>query len=52
MNDDKIRVILLEPNKLARVAEIDHSLEGMQQVVKGYIEAVYPFEEEVCIVCN
>ena len=52
MSDDKIRVILLEPNKLARVAEIDHSLEGMQQVVKGYIEAVYPFEEEVCIVCN
>lgn len=52
MSDDKIKVILLEPNKLARVTEIDHSLEGMQRVVKGYIEAVYPFEEAVCIVCN
>ena len=24
----------------------------MQKTVDGWIEAVYPFEEEVCIVCN
>ena len=52
MNDDKISVILLESNKLPRVTDLDHSLEGSQQIVKVYIEAFYPFEEEVCIVCN
>ena len=50
--EETIRVVLLEPGKLARVADIDSSLEGMQKTVNGWIEAVYPFEEEVCIVCN
>ena len=49
---DTIRVVLLEPGKLARVADIEASLEGMQRVVGGDIEGFYPFEEEVCIVCN
>ena len=47
-----IKVVLVEPGKLARTAEIPATLEGMQAVVKGNIEAFYPFEEEVCIVCN
>lgn len=47
-----IKVVLVEPGKLARTAEIPATLEGMQAVVKGSIEAFYPFEEEVCIVCN
>lgn len=50
--EEQIRVVLLEPGKLARVADIDSSLEGLQRTVDGWIEAVYPFEEEVCIVCN
>lgn len=47
-----IKVVLLEPGKLARTADIDSSLEGMQRVVGGDIEAYYPFEEQVCVVCN
>ena len=47
-----LRVVLVEPGKVARVAEIDGSLEGMQKTVGGYIQAVYPFEETVCLVCN
>lgn len=47
-----IKVVLLEPGKLARIAEIGHSLEQLQATVGGDIEAIYPFEEEVCIVCN
>ena len=48
----KIKVVLLEPGKIARAAEIEASLENMQRIVGGYIEAYYPFEEQVCIVCN
>lgn len=47
-----IRVVLCEPDKVARIANIDASLTGMQKVVEGSIEAFYPFEEQVCIVCN
>ena len=52
MSEDKIRVVLLEPNRMAKVAEIEGSLEAMQCVVQGDIQAIYPFEEEVCIVCK
>jgi hypothetical protein len=50
--EETIRVVLLEPGKLARVADIDSSLEGLQKTVNGLIEAAYTFEEEVCIICN
>lgn len=47
-----ISVVLVEPGKKARPAHIDGSLAGMQQIVGGYIQAVYPYEDEACIVCN
>lgn len=47
-----ITVVMLEPGKEARIAKIGSSLEAMQEAVGGYIEAVYPFEDTVCIVCN
>ena len=48
-----IRVVYLEPGKLARITEIGTSLEELQQAVGGgFIEPFYPFEEQVCIVCN
>ena len=47
-----IQVVLVEPGKLARIAEVGTTLEAMQQTVGGSIEAYYPFEEQVCIVCN
>ena len=49
---NKINVVLCEPGKLARAATIEASLESYQKTVGGYIEAYYPFEEPVCIVCN
>lgn len=32
--------------------EIPHTLEAMQSVVGGYIQAIYPYEDMVAIVCN
>lgn len=54
MNEENktIKVILCEPGKLARYADIGTELEDLQKVVGGYIETCYPFDEEVCIVCN
>ena len=34
-NEKMIKVVLLEPGKLARTAEIDASLTGMQKTVGG-----------------
>ena len=48
-----MKVVLLVPDKIACIAEIDGSLSGMQKIVGGYIDVIYPFEkEEVCIVIN
>lgn len=52
LRETKIKVVFVEPGKLSRTAEIGAELEALQNTVGGYIEAYYPFEEEVCIVCN
>ena len=46
-----MKVLVVEPQKPCRVQEID-SLTDMQQIVGGDIEAVYPFQEPVAVVCN
>ena len=45
-------VVYVEPGKPARTAEIGSSLPELQAAVGGCIETFYPFEEEVCIICN
>ena len=52
LKEDKITVVLCEPGKRARVAEIVNELEYLQRAVRGDIEAFYPFEEACCIICN
>lgn len=47
-----MKVLLVEPGKEARPAEIDGSLKGMQEIVGGLIQAVYPWPEPVALVCN
>lgn len=49
---EKIKVVLCEPGRMARYVEIGTDLKDLQKVVGGMIEAYYPFEEQVCIVCN
>lgn len=49
---DTIRVLLVRPMKPPEVCEIQHDLRSLQDVVGGCIEAVYPYEEPVALVCN
>ena len=50
--NQKMNVVLVEPNKEARIVKIDNTLKAMQGTVGGYIEAVYPYDDNVAIVCN
>ena len=47
-----MNVLLVEPNLDPRTIEIDGSLASMQSLVGGLIEAVYPFEAPVALICN
>ena len=45
-------VLIVEPEKAPRMASIAGDLNSLQQVVGGYIEAVYPYDDPVAIVCH
>lgn len=47
-----MKILLVEPGKVPRSLEIDPSLKSMQQLVGGPIQAVYPFEEPVALICH
>ena len=45
-----MHILIVEPGKHPRKAEIDGSLESLQKIVGGYIEAIYPFEDEIALI--
>ena len=47
-----MRVIVVEPKKKPVVQDIGPDLESMQKIVGGPIEAIYPFDEPVALICN
>ena len=47
-----MQVVVVEPKKKPMVQDIDAGLEPMQKIVGGPIEAVYPFDEPVALICN
>lgn len=47
-----MKILLIEPNSEPRPVEIDGSLASMQSLVGGLIEAVYPFNDPVALICN
>lgn len=47
-----MKILVCEPNKKAYVKDIEHTLENLQSIVGGLIEALYPFEDDVAVVCN
>lgn len=50
---EKLRVVLVEPGKYAREAEIDNTLKAEQKVVGGLIDAICPWpEDRACLILN
>lgn len=49
---DKMKVLVVEPMQEPYTKEIDKGLKSLQKEVDGSIQAVYPFEEEAAVVCN
>lgn len=46
-----MKVLVVEPGMAPYEKEI-HGLSQMQETVGGLIQAIYPFQEEVAVVCN
>ncbi len=51
-SEKTMTVLVVAPGEKPSVETIPIGLENLQQQVGGYIEAIYPFEEPVGIVCN
>lgn len=45
-------ILKICPGNKPEVIRIPHTLEAMQAVVGGSIEAIYPFTDSVALVCN
>ena len=48
----EIRVLLIEPGEKPRLATVEHTLENLQELVGGTIQAVFPFSEHAAILCD
>ena len=51
-NASMLCVLVVEPGKQPKIQAIPHTLQTMQALVGGPIQAVYPFEEPVALICN
>ena len=47
-----MKVLVIEPGRQPKMQEIESRLTAMQMTVGGYIEAIYPWWDEVALVCN
>ena len=47
-----MKILFVEPGKEAQPAEIQGALKEMQAIVGGQIQALYPWEDSVALICN
>ena len=47
-----MKILVVAPGAKPEEREIDGALESMQAIVGGTIQAIYPFEDFVALVCN
>ena len=50
--ENKITVLVVEPGKRPYAKEIENELHSLQHEVGGHIEAVYPYEDMVALICH
>lgn len=50
--EEKMRVILVEPNKKACIDYIEPGYRSLQAIVGGTFQAIYPYEDLVALICN
>ena len=49
---EKIRLLKVEPLKVPVLIEVEHTLEKLQELVGGTIQAIYPWDELVALLCD
>lgn len=47
-----MKILIVEPGMHPRKADIPHTLGNLQKVVGGYIQAIYPWDDPVALVCD
>ena len=47
-----MQILVIKPERRPEAREIDGSLRSMQEVVGGWIQALFPFDKPVALVCN
>ena len=47
-----MQILVVEPQKSPVIMETGGRLKEMQKIVGGTIQAIYPFPEEVALICN
>ena len=47
-----MKVLVVEPRMLPYEKEVPDELAALQEIVGGYIQAIYPFKDNVAVVCN
>ena len=47
-----MKILMVEPGKAPKEKNISGTLDSMQEAVGGTIQAIYPFDEPLVLICN
>ncbi|MCQ2770348.1 MAG: DUF3846 domain-containing protein [Clostridia bacterium] len=47
-----IDILFIEAGKRPQILKIENKFENIKELVGGYVEAVYPYEDNVALLCN
>ena len=50
--EKQIAALVVEPGEYPELKTIDNTLESLQSIVEGNIQAMYPYTDEVALICN
>ena len=50
--DNSIEVLMVEPGQYPQMKTIGSDLTSMQKAVDGYIQAIYPYDDPVALICG